>query len=60
MHSTASIQSTLKPFLEGYRIGMTTGGTTFGAMWNVHVYIEVALYSGTPLPSLDSDITGFF
>lgn len=54
IHWTTPLSDILKPLLEGYRLGMTTG-TLYGGFYCVAFYIEFCLWTGVELTSLHTD-----
>ncbi|KAG7347491.1 serine/threonine protein kinase [Nitzschia inconspicua] len=54
MHWTTPLNDLLKPLLEGYRVGMTTG-TLYGALFCVGFYVEFCFWTGVELTSLYTD-----
>jgi hypothetical protein len=51
IHWTTPLNDILKPLLEGYKIGVTTG-TLYGAFFCVAFYVEFCVWTGVELSSL--------
>lgn len=54
IHWTTPLNDVLKPLLEGYKIGMTTG-TLYGAFYCVAFYVEFNFWTGVELTTLYAD-----
>ena len=52
------LKDTLKPLLEGYKIGMTTG-SLYGAFYCVAFYVEFCLWTASELTSLYADCASY-
>ena len=58
IHWTTPLNDVLKPLLDGYRIGMTTG-TLYGAFFCVAFYIEFCFWTGVELAAIYSDCAAY-
>jgi hypothetical protein len=54
LHWTTPLHEILKPLMDGYVVGMQTG-VLESAFWNIYFYLEVGLYCGQSLISVDAD-----
>ena len=54
LHWTMPIQSTLKPLLKGYKVGMRNGSVE-GAFWCIYFFLEHSFWSGGTLAPIYAD-----